>query len=93
MVFAELEATQEERIRRNETEFRLAEKPSKRDLAASRARLLSDDAQYQLNSGGRFDDRPDWFRIETTHSSPEAAAEKIVVHFELPRVSPAPPAA
>ena len=91
VVFAELDATQEERIRRNETEFRLAEKPSKRDLAASRARLLSDDAQYQLNSGGRFDDRADWFRIETTHSSPEDAAEQIVSRFALPRMSSVPP--
>jgi shikimate kinase len=34
-VFAELETSQAERRRRNETPFRLAEKPSKRDLAAS----------------------------------------------------------
>src|SRR5437763_7313904 len=54
VVFAELEATQEERLRRNETEFRLAEKPFKRDLAASRATRLANDPQCQLNSGGRF---------------------------------------
>lgn len=52
VVFAELEATQEERLRRNETEFRLAEKPSKRNIEVSRQRLLADDARYQLNSGG-----------------------------------------
>jgi hypothetical protein len=92
VVFAELEATQEERIRCNETEFRLAEKPSKRDLAASRARLLSDDARYELNSGGRFDDRPDWFRIETTQLRPEETAERIMARFALPRVNAVPPA-
>ena len=93
VVFAELEATQVERLRRNETEFRLAEKPFKRDLVASRARLLADDAQYELNTGGRFDSRPDWFRLETTHLRPEEAAEQIVVRFDLPRVSIVPPAA
>jgi len=92
VVFAELEATQEERLRRNETEFRLAEKPFKRDLAASRATLLANDAQYQLNSGGRFDHRPDWFRLETTHLLPAEAAERIAAHFALPSVGAAPQA-
>src|SRR5919205_3229694 len=40
VVYVELETTQEERLRRNETEFRLAAKPFKRDLAASRQQLL-----------------------------------------------------
>ena len=92
VVFAELEATQAERLRRNETEFRLAEKPFKRDLAASRARLLADDARYQLNSGGVFDDRPDWFRLETTAVAPEVAADRILTQFSLPRASAAAPA-
>jgi len=38
-----------------------------------------------LNSGGAFDDRPDWLRLETTTMSPEDAAERIIVHFDLPR--------
>ena len=91
VVFAELEATQAERLRRNETEFRLAEKPFKRDLAASRARLLADDARYQLNSGGVFDDRPDWFRLETTAVAPEVAADRILTQFGLPRASAVSP--
>jgi hypothetical protein len=91
VVFAELEATQTERLRRNETEFRLAEKPFKRGLVASRARLLTDDALYQLNSGGVFDGRTDWFRLETTHLSPEEAAEQILVRFDLPRAETVPP--
>lgn len=44
VVFAELEATQTERLRRNETEFRLAEKPFKRDLIQSRKQPLELDA-------------------------------------------------
>lgn len=92
VVFAELEATQTERLHRNATPFRLAEKPFKRDLAASRARLLADDATYQLNSGGIFDDRPDWFRLETTALQPEEAAERIVARFDLPRTGAVGPA-
>lgn len=91
VVFAELEAAQSERLRRNETELRLREKPFKRDLASSRRRLLEDDARYQLNSHGAFDDRGDWFRLETTQLTAEEAAELIRDHFELPRVPIAPP--
>jgi hypothetical protein len=51
----------------------LAEKPFERDLVASRQRFLADDAQYQLNSHGVFDGRPDWFRLETTELSAGAS--------------------
>ena len=91
VVFAELEATQAERLRRNETEFRLTEKPFKRDVSASRARLLADDAQHRLNSGGAFDYRSDWFRVETTALEPEEVAERILTRFQLPRTSAAAP--
>ena len=93
VVFAELEASQSERLRRNETEFRLAEKPFKRDLAQSRRRLLEDDARYQLNSRGVFDGRPDWFRLETTQLGAAEAAERILTHFDLPRLGGAAPPA
>jgi hypothetical protein len=93
VVFVELEATQAERLRRNDTEFRLAEKPFKRDLAASRAQLLAADARYQLNSGGRFDERPDWLRLDTTALSADEAAARIAAHFGPPsaRAGPAAP--
>jgi len=85
VVFAELEATQTERLRRNETPFRLAEKPFKRDLAASRQRLLDDDARYRLGSRGAFDERADWFRLDTTELTAAEAAERIIAHFGLAR--------
>src|SRR5262245_55992069 len=50
VLFVELEATQAERLRRIAGVSRLAEKPSRRDLDASRRDLLDDDARYQLNS-------------------------------------------
>lgn len=86
VVFAELEAAQGERLRRNETEFRLANKPSKRDLAESRRRLLDNDADYQLSSRGAFDGRDDWFRLDTTELPAADAAEWIIARFGLPRV-------
>src|ERR1051325_641398 len=52
VVYLELKTPQEERLRRNETDFRLAAKPFKRDLAASRQQLLELDERYQLNSRG-----------------------------------------
>lgn len=83
VVFVELEATQAERIRRNQTELRLAEKPSKRDVEESRRRLLEADATYQLNSHGRFDGRPDYCRIDNTHLSPAAVADRVIATFRL----------
>lgn len=84
VVYVELQATREERLRRNETEFRLAHKPSKRDLAASRQRLLEADALYEMSSGDRFAGRADWLRIENTDLSAVDVAERIIAHFGLP---------
>jgi hypothetical protein len=84
VVIVELEASQEERLRRNESEFRLAEKPSKRNVAASRRQLLADDAGYQLNSRGVFDGRADYFRLDTTELSAGETAERIIARFDIP---------
>lgn len=84
VLYVELAATQEERLRRNETEFRLAQKPSKRDVAVSRRRLLEHDSVYRLNSAGEFDGRADWLRIDNTDLPPETVAERIIAHFSLP---------
>ena len=86
MLFVELEATQDERLRRNEGASRLAEKPSKRDLEASRSHLLVLDTRHQLNSGGRFDGRDDHLRIDNTLLTPAEVAERVIEHFALPRL-------
>jgi shikimate kinase len=83
-VILELETTLDERLRRNETEPRLTEKPSKRDIAQSRAQLLADSAKYQLNSGGRYDHRADYFRLDNTEKSPGEVAEMTIARFGLP---------
>jgi hypothetical protein len=80
----ELEATQEVRLRRNETEFRLAAKESKRDVAKSRERLLELDAGHRLNSTGELAGRPDYLRIDNTDLSAEDVAERIIQRFGIP---------
>lgn len=85
VVFVELHATQAERLRRNETELRLKEKPSKRDVEQSRDRLLAADATYRMNSTGEFDGRADYLRIDNTHLSPEAVVDRVIEMFDLPR--------
>jgi hypothetical protein len=90
-VYVELEATLEERLRRNETEFRLAQKPTESDLPESRRRLLEDDARYRLDSGGAFDSRADYLRIDNTALEPAVVAERVIDHFGLPRATAPPP--
>jgi hypothetical protein len=92
VLFLELEASQEERLRRNEGASRLAEKPSKRDLDFSRRNLLELDQRYRLGSEGRFDDRADYLRIDNTHLEPDAVASTAIAHFGLPLDDRAPPA-
>jgi len=91
VLFVELEATQAERLKRNECASRLAEKPSMRDLTASRRRLLETDARYQLNSDGRFDGRQDYLRVNSTLLTPSQVAERVIEHFDLPRSAGANP--
>jgi hypothetical protein len=91
VLFVELEATQAERLKRNECASRLTDKPSLRDLTASRRRLLEADARYQLNSDGRFDERQDYLRINSTLLTPSQVAELVIEHFDLPRSTGAKP--
>ena len=88
--YVELEATQAERLRRNASDFRLAEKPTKRDLESSRRHLLEADSTYRLSSGGEFDGRDDYFRINNEALDPAAVAERIIEAFGLPRVKREP---
>jgi hypothetical protein len=88
VVHVELEASQEERLRRSRTELRLAEKPHMRDLDVARARLLDADEKYRLNTGGSRDSRADWLRIDTMNMTATETAERIVRHFDLPASRP-----
>jgi hypothetical protein len=81
--FVELEASQAERLRRNETPLRLAEKRPQRDVASSRAFLSSADQTYQMNSRGTFFYPDRHLKIESTALSAETVANHIVAHFSL----------
>ena len=79
--FVELEADFEERLRRNESEFRLTQKPSKRNIEASRANLVHQEEKYQLNTNGKFFFTENYLKINNTNLSAEEAAGKIVEKF------------
>ena len=86
-VFVELTADLQTRLARNGTPLRLLEKPSKRDVDASNARLLKADQRHRMNSVGDFP-HADHLMIDTTALSPAEAAERIVAEFSLPRLGP-----
>lgn len=85
VVFVELTADLETRLARNASESRMSAKPSKRDVEASRQRLLENHEAYQLESRGAFP-FPDYLRLDNTHLAPRAVAERVAVHFGLPSV-------
>jgi hypothetical protein len=81
--YAELIASQEIRLQRNETENRLRYKASKRDLEASRDRLLRDDRNYRCVSLPGEIPFENYIRIDNSELSPEAAAAIIHERFGL----------
>jgi len=85
VVFAELTAELEARLARNESEGRMAAKASKRDVAASRERLLANERDHQLNSNGAFPFPDRHVLIDNTELSAVDAAERIAEHFRLPK--------
>ena len=81
--YAELVAPQEIRLQRNETENRLLHKPSKRDLAASRERVLRDDAAFRCESLPGEIPFENYIKIDNSDLTPEEAATIIRRRFDL----------
>lgn len=79
--FVELEADFEERLKRNESEFRLEQKPSKRNIEGSKANLIHHEKNYQLNTDGDFFYTEHYLKINNTNLPAEAAARKIIEKF------------
>lgn len=81
--FVELSADLETRLRRNETPHRMERKPSKRDVAWSRANLLGDAERHRLNS----EEGEVWFthhlKIDNTNLTPDEAADIVIRTFDL----------
>jgi hypothetical protein len=88
VLFAELAATQAERLRRSATPERLAEKPHMRDVEAAQRRLTDWDAQYRLSSAGEFEGRDDYLKLDNTGLSPAEAADRIIRQFALVAKAP-----
>ena len=81
--FVELEADYELRLKRNKTENRLLNKPSKRNLDRSEALFRRLEEKYRLNSLPGELQKENYLRIDNTSLSPEDAAAIIKERFSL----------
>ena len=81
--YVELIAPQEIRLQRNETPNRLHHKASKRDLEASRARVLRDDANYRCVSNPGEISFENYLRIDNSNLEPDVVASIIKERFVL----------
>ena len=81
--YVELIAPQEIRLQRNETANRLQHKASKRDLAASRARVLRDDANYRCVSNPGEIPFENYLRIDNSNLEADKVAAMIKERFAL----------
>lgn len=79
----ELVAPQEIRLRRNETPNRLAHKASKRDLAASRQRVIAMDEHHRFESNPGEVPFENYLRIDNSDLEPETVAAMIKEKFGL----------
>lgn len=79
----ELIADQSVRLERNRTENRLANKASKRDLAASEQRVLNEDTNHRLVSLPGEIPFENYLRIDNTHLAPDVVASMIKEQFSL----------
>ena len=79
----ELIADQSVRLERNKTENRLQNKASKRDLALSEERVLSEDANHRLVSQPSEIPFENYMRIDNTNLAPDVVARMIKEKFDL----------
>lgn len=78
MYFVELEADIEERLARNETEYRLCKKPSKRNIEFSRQELLHSAENHRLNSNPGEVVAEHYLKIDVTHLTADESAAEII---------------
>ena len=81
--YVELVADQQTRLQRNATPNRLEHKASKRDVEASNARLLGDDARYRLESLPGEIPYENYLKIDNTNLSAIETAKQIKTYFKL----------
>ena len=81
--YVELVASQEVRLKRNETENRLKNKASKRDLEVSRERIIRQDEKYRLESYDGEITFENYMKIDNTNLEPQEVAQMIQERFSL----------
>ena len=81
--FIELETTLEERLKRNKTENRLANKPSKRDLEWSERDILKSIEKHRMNSYPGEIKYKNFLKINNTKLTAEEVANMIKEKFKL----------
>jgi len=79
----ELDATLDERLKRNKTENRLKHKASKRDIETSEKRLLNASNTYRFISKPNEVKHPRFLQIDNTHLSAKDVALMIFKHFNF----------
>ena len=79
----ELVAPQEIRLQRNETPNRLMHKASKRDLVASRERVVAMDRMYRFESNPGEIPFENYMRIDNSSLEPDVVASMIKERFRL----------
>lgn len=81
--YVELVAPRETRLKRNGTENRLSQKPSKRNVELSNQRLIQDDTQYRLESLEGEIPFENYIKIDNTDLAPDVVAQEIKKRFDL----------
>ena len=81
--YVELVAPQEVRLKRNETENRLKNKASKRNLELSRNNILTHDEKYRLESYDGEVPYENYIKIDNANLEPAEVAKMIQERFSL----------
>ena len=79
----ELNASLEERLRRNVSENRLQHKPSKRNTQLSQENLLHSEDRHRMTSISDLTvEFPNFLKLDTTYLTANQSVEKILAHFQ-----------
>lgn len=81
--YVELEANQDERIRRNKTEHRLNHKPTKRNIEWSESELIKSSKEHRANSNNGEITEENYIKINNTELEPSEVAILIKEKFNL----------
>lgn len=79
----ELETNLDERLKKNVTEDRLQEKPTKRDVERSNKELVDSMDKYRMNSNEGEIKYENYVRIDNSNLSPEEVANIVIKKFNL----------